>query len=53
MNFSLFLLSDLNEINIIDLHTMLFIIYEFFEKWHREDHTFLSGIKEIIFTYVM
>lgn len=53
MNFSQFLLSDLDEINIIDLHVMLLIIYEFFEKWHREDHTFLIGIEEITFTYVM
>jgi len=53
MNFSLFLLSDLAEINILYLHTMLLITYEFFEKWHTEDHTFLIGIKEITFTCVM
>ena len=53
MNFSLFLLSDLDEISIIDLHVILLIIYEFFEKWHREDHTYHIGIKEITFTCVM
>jgi len=53
MSFSLFLLSDLEEINIIDLHVMLLIVYKFFEKWHREDHNFLVGMKEITFTCVM
>ena len=53
MNFSLFLLSDLDEINIIDLHVMLLIIYEFFEKLHREYHTYCIGIKEITSPCVM
>jgi hypothetical protein len=45
--------SNLVEIPYNDLELMLLGIYEFHKNWHREGHSFLMGINEIKFMYVL